>query len=57
MRGILEMTMSNLFVDHPIQQILVTCRRAEFTEVFQMQADFKATVAVEFNKLIEGVAP
>jgi len=28
---------------------------AEFTEVFQIQADFKATVDAHFNKLIEGV--
>ena len=26
---------------------------AEFTEVFQIQADFKATVDANFNKLIE----
>ncbi|GAB4212357.1 MAG: DEAD/DEAH box helicase family protein [Rhodoferax sp.] len=30
---------------------------AEFTEVFQIQADFKATVDAAFNKLIEGLAP
>jgi type III restriction enzyme len=30
---------------------------AEFTEVFQIQADFKATVDANFNKLIEGLAP
>lgn len=29
---------------------------AEFTEVFQMQADFKATIDANFNKLIEGLA-
>ena len=29
---------------------------AEFTEVFQIQADFKATVDANFNKLIEGLA-
>ena len=28
---------------------------AEFTEVFQIQADFKATVDANFNKLIEGL--
>ena len=28
---------------------------AEFTEVFQIQADFKATVDANFNKLIERV--
>ena len=28
---------------------------AEFTEVFQIQADFKATIDANFNKLIEGV--
>ena len=30
---------------------------AEFTEVFQIQADFKATVDANFNKLIEGLIP
>ena len=29
---------------------------AEFTEVFQIQADFKATVDASFNQLIEGAA-
>ena len=29
---------------------------AEFTEVFQIQADFKATVDAAFNKLLEGLA-
>jgi len=28
---------------------------AEFTEVFQIQDDFKATVDANFNKLIEGL--
>ena len=30
---------------------------AEFTEVFQIQADFKATVDASFNQLIEGLNP
>ena len=30
---------------------------AEFTEVFQMQADFKATVDASFNQLIERLTP
>ena len=30
---------------------------AEFTEVFQIQADFKATIDANFNKLIEGLNP
>ena len=29
---------------------------AEFTEVYQIEADFKAKVENEFNKMIEGVA-
>lgn len=29
----------------------------EFSEVFQIQADFKATIDANFNKLIEGLAP
>jgi len=29
---------------------------AEFTEVFQIESDFKATVDTAFNKLIEGLA-
>jgi len=28
---------------------------AEFTEVFQIESDFKATVDAAFNKLIEGL--
>jgi type III restriction enzyme len=30
---------------------------AEFTEVYQIEADFKAKVESEFNKMIETVAP
>jgi type III restriction enzyme len=30
---------------------------AEFTEVYQIEADFEARVAAEFNKMIENVAP
>jgi len=30
---------------------------AEFTEVFQIEADFKATVDANFHKLIEGLSP
>lgn len=30
---------------------------AEFTEVFQIQADFKATIDANFNQLIEGLTP
>jgi type III restriction enzyme len=30
---------------------------AEFTEVYQIEADFKAKVEGEFNKMIETVAP
>ena len=30
---------------------------AEFTEVFQIQADSKATIDANFNKLIEGFNP
>ena len=30
---------------------------AEFTEVFQIEADFKAKVDAAFNKLIEGLSP
>jgi hypothetical protein len=37
----------------PTQQVLETRRRAEFTEAFQIQADFKATIDVNFNQLIE----
>jgi type III restriction enzyme len=29
---------------------------AEFTEVFQIEADFEAKVETEFNKMIEGIA-
>jgi len=30
---------------------------AEFTEVYQIEADFKEKVESEFNKMIERVAP
>ena len=30
---------------------------AEFTEVYQIEADFKAKVEVEFNNMIEQIAP
>ena len=29
---------------------------AGFTEVFQIKADFKATIGANFNRLIEGLA-
>lgn len=41
----------------PTQQILESRRRAEFTEGFQIQTDFQATVDANFNKLLEGLNP
>jgi hypothetical protein len=37
----------------PTQQIIDKRRRAKFTEVYQIETDFKAKVEAEFNKMIE----
>jgi hypothetical protein len=39
----------------PTQRIIESRRRAEFTEVYQIEADFKARVDAEFNKMIDGI--
>jgi hypothetical protein len=37
----------------PTQQIVETRRRAAFTEVYQIEADFKAKVESQFNAMIQ----
>lgn len=47
--------MSNF--DHPILN-MTTCSTSsfgEFTEVYQIEADFKAKIENEFNKMIGGI--
>ncbi len=41
----------------PTQRIIEKRRRAfaEFTEVYQIEADFNTRVEAEFNKMIEGI--
>ena len=39
----------------PTQRIIESRRRAEFTDVYEMQTDFKEKVEAEFNKMIETV--
>ena len=39
----------------PTQKIIEKRRRAELTEVYQIESDFKAKVESEFNKMIKEV--
>ena len=51
--------MSNPFFDHPILNSPYEYGRwafAEFTEVYQIESDFKKKVETEFSRMIDGVA-